>query len=887
MTDENATHDQQVLAFLTEFTLDRDQGHHHPLRHYLQRYAGLEEQIAAEFLALQRVAGEGTTTGRVGPYELLNEIGHGGQGTVWLARDTRLGRQVAVKILQDDLRAAISPERFEREARLAARFDHPGLCQVYDVGEDHGRRWLAMRHVPGQPLAERIAVARTETRPGRRALLSWPGADTGTPRQQVLAITAALARTARALHEAHRQGVLHRDVKPGNVLVTPHGEPVLVDFGLARDVAPDAASMTLTGDLLGTPAYLAPELLGPTPRPATVQTDLWSLAIVLFEALTLQQPFTGATHHAVLQAILDRPPPPLRSLVPAAPRDLQRVLDVALDKNPAHRYRDAAAFAEDLERVAAGNPPLARPPSRLRRLGRLARRHPTTTAVLACIFAGLLGALWLVDSQRQQQTDLRELAQQRARDLHRLARSLLFDLHGQVRDLPGATEANRRIAEAAAEFLAVLRAEPDAAGTVRDDLVHAQLQIGDALGNPRHPNVGRPDDARACYAEAWRLLGGDAGPRAEPATARLRAATLLRQGELHDDVGERNLALGLWSRAFGELTDLPPAVPTEILRATLEVRRGEALVAANPDDRTADELFAAATQRFARLRGAVPDPAEIAIEEAGAHAAAAAMHQQRAAWAAAAAAANTAQELLLELPADHALRLRVRNLQAAIDTIAGLAAWHRGDSAAGAERLRAAVATLDELTRLDPRDERCFRRRLLTRLELAELLLEAGDLPAARAQNEQVLYACAGGVGTPLIELSAWRSRALAVAGRIALASFDAVAARHAFQEALALLPARSSGRDETPAALLAAFAEACARSGDPEGAAQLLRTAMAAVDAHILAAQLAIARAASAMPTTAGALPTPDRLRDYSSLAAEDAVAARSLCEQIGRAHV
>ncbi|MHC4141627.1 MAG: serine/threonine-protein kinase [Planctomycetota bacterium] len=196
-----------------------------------------------------------------GSYRIVEEIGRGGQGVVYLATDTRLARRVALKVLSSgflaDPRLA---DRFEREAQAAGRLRHPGICAVHDVGVENGLHFIAMRYVEGQTLAETISAARRGD---------------GEPWDLTRAL-AILERTARAAHAAHEAGVIHRDLKPGNVMVTPQDQPVVLDFGLARDDQ-GGAGLTLPGDLFGTPAYMAPEQIDPQfgchPAPAVRRVE--------------------------------------------------------------------------------------------------------------------------------------------------------------------------------------------------------------------------------------------------------------------------------------------------------------------------------------------------------------------------------------------------------------------------------------------------------------------------------------------------------------------------------------------------------------------------------------------------------------------------------------
>lgn len=275
---------------------------------------------------LSEEEGEPDLSGQqMGPYQLLREIGGGGMGTVYEAEDARLGRRVAVKLLPPEYsRDRRAKERFIREARAAAAVDHPNLCTVHDVGESEGRLYLVLSFYEGETLKERI----------RRGPL------------QIAEARDIAIQVARGLARAHEAGIVHRDVKPANVMLTRRGEAKILDFGIAR-LQGDEVSLTRTGASWGTPAYMSPEQA----RGDAVddRTDVWSLGMMLYEMLTGRRPFGGESLEAVVSAILTREPEPLERVRPDVPPELARVVERALAKDPAERYGSAAELLEDLE----------------------------------------------------------------------------------------------------------------------------------------------------------------------------------------------------------------------------------------------------------------------------------------------------------------------------------------------------------------------------------------------------------------------------------------------------------------------------------------------------------------------------------------------------------
>ncbi|MBI4577846.1 MAG: serine/threonine protein kinase, partial [Planctomycetes bacterium] len=334
---------------------------------------------------------------QLGPYLVEAELGRGGVGVVYRARRPDLDRSYALKVLiAGEDASPEAAERFLREARAAASLaGHPNVVGVHDVGREGNRLYIAMDLVEGRSLSE---------------LLDSEGI--GVTR--ALAIAEAMAG---ALAHAHESGVIHRDVKPANVLLEPDGRARLADFGLARRLADEEGSgrLTRTGTILGTPAYMAPEqALGDVAR-VDARSDIYSLGAVLYEMLTGRPPFEGDSAVRVLHRVLVDEPVRPRRRNPAVSRDVETVCLKALEKDPARRYADARAFEADLARARQGLPVAARPVGSARRLALWARRHPASSAVATAAALATVGLVLALAADRREWERAVETARRLAR----------------------------------------------------------------------------------------------------------------------------------------------------------------------------------------------------------------------------------------------------------------------------------------------------------------------------------------------------------------------------------------------------------------------------------------------------------------------------------------
>jgi WD40 repeat protein/tRNA A-37 threonylcarbamoyl transferase component Bud32 len=326
--------------------------------------------------------GPSATLGMLGDYELLEELGEGGMGRVYKARQQRLCRMVALKLIRAGAPASEADRlRFRTEADAAARLDHPNIVPVYEVGEQDGVPYIAARYVEGGPLSRHLERFRDNPR------------------------TAAelLAALARAVHHAHQRGVLHRDLKPGNILLEWRKKdaaapvPHVTDFGLARLLDQDSA-LTRTSDLVGTPSYMAPEQAAGGSATLTTATDVYGLGAILYALLTGRPPFAGPSALETLEQVKGCEPDTPRRLNAKVDRDLETICLTCLAKDPRRRYVSAEALGEDLENWLGHRPIAARPASARERLAKWIRRRPAAAAIAGLcaviILAALAGSLW-------------------------------------------------------------------------------------------------------------------------------------------------------------------------------------------------------------------------------------------------------------------------------------------------------------------------------------------------------------------------------------------------------------------------------------------------------------------------------------------------------------
>jgi serine/threonine protein kinase len=501
----------------------------HP-EHATQLRARLQALVQAGFLDFDETPRE--LPERFGDFVIEGQLGSGGMGVVYLARQRSLDREVALKVVRpEQLFFDKTRDRFQREIDAVARLEHPGIARIFSMGEERGIPYFVMERIAGASLSELIPRLREHP----------PRTIEGAQLRELLMAKTALAASstldselfegswvrcacrivlqiAQALQHAHERGVLHRDIKPGNVMITPGGRAVLLDFGLAA--VEEMHSLTQTGTLLGSVPYMAPEQIAGEDAKIDARTDVYGLGLVLYELLTLQQAFGGGNGEQVRRRILAGELPPPSELNAAIPSDAETICLMAIDRDPERRYADAASFARDLRNFLELRPIAARRPSALHRARQIARRNPARSAALATLLvASLIAALLFAWSERQNSARLRdaldsekaarldaEQASQRSSDNFRNATEMVERLLGHFTDselslIPAAKSLRRRLLADALALIQELSPEK------RDSAMHRVLVASlHARAAVLHTSLAEMSEAQGEIDQAFALL---------------------------------------------------------------------------------------------------------------------------------------------------------------------------------------------------------------------------------------------------------------------------------------------------------------------------------------------------------------------------------------------
>jgi tetratricopeptide (TPR) repeat protein len=435
---------------------------------------------------------------RIGPFELVRQIGHGGMGEVWLARqaDGRVEREVALKLPAAHQLGDAWRERFRRERDILAKLEHPHIARLYDAGvADSGQPWLAMEFVAGLSLSEHVA-SRPHSTVQRLALF-----------RQVLA----------AVAHAHRHLVVHRDLKPANILIDASGQVKLLDFGIAKlldadDVPGASGDLTRLGGRVMTLRYAAPEQVAS--GTITTATDIYALGVILHEMLTGLSPYRAVRERRMLTDVMllqEEPAVPSglalpRALARSLAGDLDAVVLKAMRREPADRYASVERFDEDVLAHLERRPVKARAGTWRYLAGRFAARQKLPLATAAAVLVTLLAGLVMAERERRVAVAEKARAERHFASVRRLANTFIFDVHGEIEHLAGSLKARQKLVGTAAEYLDSLAGESRTDSALAVEVAGAYRRLAEISGDSRGAHLGDPARARRHAARAAALL---------------------------------------------------------------------------------------------------------------------------------------------------------------------------------------------------------------------------------------------------------------------------------------------------------------------------------------------------------------------------------------------
>jgi non-specific serine/threonine protein kinase/serine/threonine-protein kinase len=655
------------------------------------------------------------TGARIGPYQIVEEIGHGGMGTVYRAvrADDQYRKKVAIKVVRGGLGDEFRLHCFLAERQILANLDHANIARLLDGGAtEDGRPYVVMEYVEGRPIDEYCDQGKLPV-PERLKLFRT---------------------VCSAVAYAHQRLVIHRDIKPVNILVTKEGEPKLLDFGIAKILDPEdtGVDQTVTVMRLMTPEYASPEQV--RGESITTASDVYSLGVVLYGLLTGRRPYGPASRvpRDIVQAVIEtEPEKPSASVTRAEtvtaqavsetrdeiPEKLQRRLRGDLDnivlkalrKEPERRYASVEQFSEDIRRHLEGLPVIARPDTFFYRSGKFVKRHKASVAAAITVLLTLIVGLAVTVHETYIARAERAKAEQRFNDVRKLANSLLFEVHDAIQTLPGATPARKLIVDRALQYLDALAKEAKGDLSLQRELGAAYEKVGDVQGGFRSANLGDVPGSIASYRKSLAIR--QAVVAADPENVAAERELITAHGKLSDSlmgVGDsagsldqlhqllpiaerlsaadpknladrRNLALAYldygWKRA-GSANWKTGVDDCRKAAAMLE-----SLVAADPGDKRTRRVLALAYERIGDL-----------LSEYGQqHAESLAMHQK---------ALAIEDDLLKQDPQNTVLRR-----QRAWETVGiGDQLLAQGDGSGGLAKYREGLSTLQALSLADPKN---------------------------------------------------------------------------------------------------------------------------------------------------------------------------------------
>lgn len=712
--------------------------------------AGSAAKAAAMLPTLEEngpAAGASLAGARIGPYQIAEEIGHGGMGTVYRAirADDQYRKQVAIKVVRGGLGDEFRVHRFRAERQILANLDHANIARLLDGGTtSEGQPYVVMEYIEGSPIDEYCD-------------------------QRKLSVVERLKlfRTVcSAVGFAHQRLVIHRDIKPANILVTTEGEPKLLDFGIAKILDPEETGVdqTVTVMRLMTPEYASPEQV--RGEAITTASDVYSLGVVLYGLLTGRSPYGRASRAArdIVQEVVEtEPEKPSASVTRSdaatarsvsatrdeVPEKLQRRLRGDLDnivlkalrKEPERRYASVDQFSEDIRRHLDGLPVIARPDTFLYRSSKFITRHKTSVAAAVAVLLILVTGLAITMRETYIARAERAKAERRFNDVRKLANSLLFEVHDAIQTLPGATPARKLIVDRALQYLDTLAKEAKDDRSLQRELAAAYEKVGDVQGGFRSSNLGDVPAAIASYRKSLAIR--EAVVAADPGNKAAQRELITAHGKLSDALtgaGDSAGSLEQLSRLLPIAERLSAADPKNLAdRSNLALayldygwkrsdsanwRSGvedcrkaasvlESLAGAHPDDKRIHRVLALAYERIGDLLSTYGKD----------HTESLAMHRK---------ALVIEESLLKRDPENTALR----RLKAWETMDIGDELRAQGDAKGALDKYRDGLITLHALSMADPKSAQFHDDLGNARAKMGGLLLESGNARAALPELE-------------------------------------------------------------------------------------------------------------------------------------------------------
>lgn len=680
---------------------------------------------AADYQAAEAEAESGRM---IGNYRVIREIGRGGMGAVFQAvrADDQYLQAVAIKVLPRGVESAFLRSRFLAERQILATLQHPNIAALLDGGATpDGRPYLVMEFIEGEPV-------------------------TAHCRNRSLGIKERLElfrNVCGAVHSAHQKLVIHRDIKPANVLVTAEGVPKLLDFGIAKLLAPELIPgempRTMTEVRLMTPEYASPEQV--RGDVLTTSTDIYSLGVLLYELLTEARAYkvTGQSLRAVEAAVLeqDPPPPSAAATTPKLRRqiagDLDRIVAKAMHKDTARRYQSAEQLAEDIGRYLRGETVSARPDTLLYRTTKLVRRNPLAFGALALLVLSLGAGLAATMYQARR-------AERRFAQVRKLANSFLFDFHDKIQHLQGSTEARAFVVKTGLEYLDSLAGEAAGDASLKAELAEAYFRVANVQGNPRAANLGQVQQATESYRKAIRLA--EELDEAAPAPGNLRVLSEAyaalgdiesAQGQFAEGLAHMRKSAAISERAVGGSAK----VEDQLWLASSHTRLGDVLTDDAPREARREFEAAAAVieklleqnpQRLVKMRAVqIWDRIGRAAHAVGDPKTAVAQYRK---------AIQLVEQLQRENPDDARIRRQVEVLHGMLGSYLGDPDYfHLGDRAEAERELQLSYELAREMVDRDAKDALAEFDLALSHVRLAAFHEKSQPERALREAN-----ACAG-----------------------------------------------------------------------------------------------------------------------------------------------